>query len=48
MHLHDALGKKNHLALEMGELDLLRYLDLAKNHHCRIVIGTKTVAGLRS
>lgn len=46
MHMHDALGKKNHLALGTGELDLQSYLALANVHNCRIVLETKTVAGL--
>ncbi len=46
MHMHDALGKKDHLALGTGELDLQRYLALANSHNCRIVLETKTVAGL--
>lgn len=47
MHMHDALGKKNHLSLGTGELDLQKYLTLAEKQHCRIVLETKTVAGLR-
>lgn len=46
IHMHDALGKKNHLALGTGELDLQQYLTLANKHSCRIVLETKTVAGL--
>lgn len=48
MHLHDALGKKNHLPLGDGELDLHKYLSLAKEHSCRAVLETKTVEGLKS
>lgn len=47
MHMHDALGKKNHLALGTGELDLQKYLTLAEKQSCRVVLETKTVAGLR-
>lgn len=47
MHMHDALGKKNHLALGTGELDLEKYLDLAESQNCRVVLETKTVEGLR-
>ncbi|MCI9144401.1 MAG: sugar phosphate isomerase/epimerase [Lachnospiraceae bacterium] len=47
MHMHDALGGKNHLALGMGELDLEKYCALAEEHNCRIVLETKTVEGLR-
>lgn len=47
MHMHDALGGKNHLALGMGELDLEKYCALAEAHHCRVVLETKTIEGLR-
>ncbi len=47
MHLHDAQGKKDHLALGMGELDIPRYLDLACACCDTVVLETKTVAGLR-
>ena len=46
MHMHDALGKKNHLALGTGEIDLEKYLKLAEEENCRVVLETKTVAGL--
>lgn len=47
MHLHDASGRKNHLALGSGELDVAGYLELAKERNCRIVLETKTIDGLR-
>lgn len=47
MHIHDAAGKKNHLALGSGEMDLSRYLDLAERCHARAVLETKTVSGLK-
>lgn len=47
MHMHDALGKKNHLALGTGELDLDKYLALAREQNCRIVLETKTIEGLK-
>ena len=47
MHLHDALGKQNHLALGTGELCLDKYLALAGERDCRIVLETKTIEGLR-
>ena len=31
MHMHDAVGKKNHLALGTGELDIGKYLSLAED-----------------
>ena len=47
MHMHDALGRKNHLALGTGEIDLAKYLELAKEQDCRIVLETKTIEGLK-
>ena len=47
MHMHDALGKKNHLALGTGELELDKYLLLAEEQNCRVVLETKTIEGLR-
>lgn len=47
MHLHDAAGTKNHLALGTGELDVEGCLALAAGHRCRVVLETKTVDGLR-
>lgn len=47
MHMHDALGRKNHLALGSGEIDTGKYLALAEEQNCRVVLETKTVAGLR-
>jgi sugar phosphate isomerase/epimerase len=46
-HIHDALGKSNHLVLGSGDMDLMKYIDLAKSHNCRMVLEVKTVAGLR-
>lgn len=39
MHLHDALGKKNHLALGTGEIDLKAFLNAASPQ--RVVIEVK-------
>ena len=47
MHIHDASGLKNHLKLGDGDVDLMKYLDLAKSHGCRVVLEVKTVEGLR-
>ena len=47
MHIHDAKGSNNHLPLGLGELDLIKYLDLAKTHNCRAVLEVKTVNGLQ-
>ena len=47
IHLHDAEGKKNHLALGSGELNIEKYLCLAKEQNCRVVLETKTIDGLK-
>lgn len=48
LHLHDVRdGKKDHQALGTGELDIHKYLELAKDRDCSVVVETKTVAGLR-
>ncbi|MBQ8209769.1 MAG: sugar phosphate isomerase/epimerase [Clostridia bacterium] len=47
MHLHDAKGSKNHLALGTGELQIQKYINLAEEQNCRIVLETKTIDGLR-
>lgn len=46
-HFHDARGKKDHLPLGSGELDVRKYLDIASACHCRAVLETKTAEGLR-
>ena len=46
-HFHDAKGKKNHLPLGAGEIDVGKYLALADGNSCRVVLETKTVEGLR-
>ncbi len=47
MHMHDAAGKKDHMALGTGELDLSEYLKLAEECECRVVLETKTIESLR-
>ena len=47
IHLHDAKGRKNHLALGTGEMDIQKYLGLAKEQNCRVVLETKTIDGLK-
>ncbi|MBE6813106.1 MAG: sugar phosphate isomerase/epimerase [Ruminococcaceae bacterium] len=47
MHLHDAKDRKNHLALGTGELHIKKYINLAKEQNCRIVLETKTIDGLK-
>lgn len=46
MHVHDAVGTKNHLAVGTGEIDLRDKLTLAKECGCRCVLETKTIEGL--
>lgn len=47
IHLHDAKGSKNHLALGTGETDIGKFLSLAEAHNCRVVLETKTIDGLK-
>lgn len=47
IHLHDALGRKNHLALGTGEIDINKYINLATEQKCSVVLETKTIDGLR-
>ncbi len=48
MHGHDALGRKNHLALGDGEINLTERFAWAKRRNARVVLETKTVAALRT
>ncbi|MGN0375638.1 MAG: sugar phosphate isomerase/epimerase family protein [Butyrivibrio sp.] len=43
-HIHDSLGKNNHMTLGTGEIDLAQRLSIAKD--CRCVVETKTVEAL--
>lgn len=48
MHLHHyERTRGDHLPLGTGELDLPKYFYLAKTQNCRVVLETKTVAGLK-
>ena len=47
IHLHDAKDRKNHLALGTGEVDIEKYINLAKEQNCRVVLETKTIDGLK-
>ncbi len=47
IHLHDAEGRKNHLALGTGEMDIEKYISFANEHNCRVVLETKTIDGLK-
>ena len=46
-HFHDGVGKKNHLPLGAGEIDLEKDFALAEAREGRIVLETKTIAGLK-
>lgn len=46
-HIHDGLGKKNHLSLGSGEIDIMQRLRIADKNNCRCVVETKTVQALR-
>lgn len=48
IHLHDAVGKNNHLPLYTGDMDIDHKLVIAKEHDCRIVVETKTIEALRA
>ncbi len=47
IHLHDAQDRKNHLALGTGEMDIAKYINLANEQNCRVVLETKTIDGLK-
>ena len=46
MHIHDAIGKRDHLVLGDGDIDLQKYFDMANTHLKNAVIETKTVDSL--
>lgn len=48
MHGHDGVGKKNHLALGDGEINLQGRFAWAKRRNARIVLETKTIEALRT
>lgn len=45
-HIHDSCGKKDHMALGTGEVDLKQRMEIARKHKCRCVIETKTAKAL--
>lgn len=47
MHAHDCAGKRDHLSLGRGEIDLRQRLGLAVANDARILVEVKTVASLR-
>ena len=48
MHIHDGKEGKNHLALGKGEIELNKYLTIAKDSDCRCVVETKTIKALEA
>ncbi len=48
MHGHDGAGKKNHLALGDGEIDLPARFAWAERRNARVVLETKTIKALRT
>ena len=47
MHLHDSKsGWRDHLGLGAGDVNIEKYLDLAEEAKCTVVLETKTLAGL--
>lgn len=47
MHVHDALGVKNHLPLGTGEIDLAERLEIARRCGCRCLLEVKTLSALK-
>ncbi len=48
MHLHDySVERGDHLPIGEGTLDILKYLKLAEQHGCRVLLETKTAEGVR-
>ena len=46
-HIHDCQGKKDHCTLGTGEMDVMRYVRLAEELDCTVVVETKTIESLR-
>ena len=47
IHLHDAIGKSNHLPLGEGDLDITEIMNIVGNSVESIILETKTVEGLK-
>lgn len=47
LHLHDAQDKKDHMTLGTGNVNIEKYIELAKKHNCTVVLETKTVEALK-
>ncbi|GAU78485.1 TIM barrel protein [Fusibacter sp. 3D3] len=46
-HVHDAIGKSNHLTLFEGEIDIEYFLTLSKQNEATVVFETKTIEALK-
>lgn len=46
-HIHDSLGKNDHMELGTGEIDLKQRLGMAGDYQCRCVVETKTIDALK-
>ena len=49
-HMHtstDTKGIDNHMIIGEGDVDLVMYLDTAREHGCRVVLEAKAIDGLR-
>ena len=46
-HIHDAIGKQNHLPLFSGEIKFNEIFEIAYTNNASCVLETKTVEGLR-
>lgn len=47
IHIHDAMGEKNHLPLRKGEVNFDEVMGIASCNNCMCVIETKTIQGLK-
>lgn len=47
-HIHDGMGKRDHMTLGTGEIDLVQRLGTAEKYHCRCVVETKTAEALKA
>lgn len=47
IHLHDAKDNKDHMTLGTGNVNIEKYIKLANNHNCTVVLETKTVKALK-
>lgn len=47
LHIHDAIGIRNHLPLFSGEIDIHKIIELGIKQKCTSVIETKTIDGLK-